>query len=144
MHGVIVGEAGLELLLGQLYEIAIQAREPDLQRIPLWRHGPHLHGGLHRLRLGGHRLGGEVERNTEHVGVLHIEQSVFVQFVRLPTQRAADHLLAQQLRAERAHAQHVGNGVGVPPFSKHRHGHDAANGFAESVWLAHGVHDFAL
>jgi len=52
----------------------------------------------HRLgrlgRLGDHRLRGEVEGNTEDVGVFDVEQALLVQLVALPAQAAAHHLLA--------------------------------------------------
>ena len=41
------------------------------------------------------------------------------------TERAADHLLAQQLCAERANSEDVGDRVRVPALGQHRHGHYA-------------------
>ena len=101
---MIVVEAGLELLFGQLHDIAIQPREADLKCVALGRDGPHLDRRLHALRLGRHRLRSEVEGNTKNVRILDVEQPLLVQFIRLPAQRAADHLLAQQLRPESANA----------------------------------------
>ena len=83
-------------------------------------------------RLGGFRndrLRREVERDTEDVGILDVEPVLFVQVVRVPTQAAPDHLLAQELRAEGAHAQNVGDGVGVPALRQHRDRNHAADGF---------------
>ena len=55
------------------------------------------------------------------------ELGLRVQLVGLPAQRAADDLLAEKLRAERADAEDVGDGVGVPAFGQHRDGDDAAD-----------------
>ena len=99
-----------------------------------------------RARLAGrrdHRLGGEVERDAEHVGVFDVEQALLVEIVGLAAQRAADDLLAQKLGAEGADAEDVGDGVGVPAFGQHRDGDDAADGLAQAVLLADGVHDLA-
>ena len=71
--------------------------------------------------------GGEVEGNAEHVGVLCVEPPLFVQLVGLAAQGAADDLLAQQLGAEGAHAENVGDGVGVPALGEHGDGDDTAH-----------------
>ena len=49
----------------------------------------------------------------------------------------------KQLRAERAHAENVRDGVGVPALGEHRHGDDAADVLAELAGLADGVQHFA-
>ena len=72
-----------------------------------------------------------------------LKQPVFVQVVGLAAQRAADDLLAEQLGAEGAHAQDVGDGVGVPAFGEHGDRDDAADRVAEPAVLADGVHDLA-
>ena len=74
-----------------------------------------------------HRLGGEVERDAEDVGVLDVEEAIVVGLVRLAAQCAADDLLAEELRAEGADAQHVRDGPGVPALGEHRDGDDAAD-----------------
>ena len=102
-----------------------------------------MHGSSWRLRLRHHGFGGEVEGDAEHVGVFHVEEALFVQVVGLAAQRAAHHLFAQQLGAEGAHAQNVGDGVGVPAFGEHGNGNHAADGLAEALRLADGVHHFA-
>ena len=55
----------------------------------------------HRLaRLGGRRddrLGGEVEWDAEHVGILYVEQSILVEIIGLTAQTFGPHLLAQKL-----------------------------------------------
>jgi hypothetical protein len=61
----------------------------------------------------------------------------------LAAQTAPDHLFAQKLGAERADAQDVGDGVGVPSFGQHRHRNHAPNLLAETSGAADGVHDFA-
>ncbi len=67
-------------------------------------HRSDLNGLAGRLGWGDDRLGGEVERNPQHIGVFHIEQTVFIQSVGLPTQGAPNDLLTQQLRTKGAHA----------------------------------------
>ena len=58
-------------------------------------------------------------------------------------QRAADDLLAEQLRAEGAHAEDVRDGVGIPALGEHRDADDAPDVLAELARLADGVHHFA-
>ena len=141
-HGVGV-ERGRESLGRQLHAVALDARETNLQMVPVRPHRLHLHRLSRRLRRGDDRLGGEVERDAEDVGVLDVEQIVFVELVRLAPQRAADHLFAEQLRAERADAEDVRDVVGVPSFGEHRDRHDAADRRAELVLLADRVHHLA-
>jgi hypothetical protein len=95
------------------------------------------------LRRGDDRLRVEVERDAEDVGVFDVEESFLVDVVGLAAKRAADDLLAEELRTECADAEDVGDGVRVPPFGEHRDGDDAADRFAEAVLFADGVHDFA-
>ena len=123
----VVVEFGREPLLGQLDAIALDAREADFQSIALGPHGLDLDRLAGRLRRRHDRLGGEVERNAEDVGVFDVEQAFFVQVVGLAAQGAADDLLAEKLRAEGAHAEDVGDGVGVPAFGEHGDGDDAAD-----------------
>ncbi|MGA7263084.1 MAG: hypothetical protein WBX30_19625 [Stellaceae bacterium] len=61
----------------------------------------------------------------------------------MPAQRAADDLLAQQLRAESPDAENVGHGVRVPALGQHRHRDDAADALAEAAGFADRVHDLA-
>ena len=58
-------------------------------------------------------------------------------------QAAADDLLAEELGAEGADAEDVGDGVGVPALGEHRDRHDAADLLAELARLADGVHHLA-
>ena len=125
-HRVVV-EVGGEPLLGQLDAVALDAREADLERVALRAHGLDLDRLARRLRRRDDRLGGEVERNAEDVGVLDVEQALLVQVVGLAAQRAADDLLAEELRAEGADAEDVGDGVRVPAFGEHRDGDHAAD-----------------
>ena len=139
----VVGELRDQPLRGQLHAVADHAREADLQRVALGAHRLHLNGLARRLRRRDHWLGGEIERNAEHVGVLDVELPLVVQVVRLPAQRAPDHLLAQELRAEGADTENVGDGVRIPSLGEHGHRHHAADGFAQTARLADGVHRLA-
>ena len=140
--GVVV-EVGGQPFLRQLDAIAFDAGKADFERVALRAHGLDLNGLARRLRRGDDRLGREVEGNAEHVGIFDIEQTFFVQVVGLAAQGAADDLLAQELRAEGADAEDVGDGIGVPALGEHRDGDDAADGAAELAGLADGVHDLA-
>ena len=139
----VLGEDGFELLGRQIAAIAADAREDDLQRRALLDRMD----ARDRLRLGGLgdlRRGGEVERNAHDVGVFDVEQAgLGVEVVGLAAQAAPDHLLAQKLGAERADAQDVGDGVGVPAFRQHRYRDDAANLLAEPAGAADRVHHLA-
>ena len=84
-----------------------------------------------------------MEGDAQHVRVLHAEQALVVQLVGLAAQGAAHHLLAQELGAEGAHAQNVGDGVGVPALGEHGDRDHAADGTAQGAFLADGVHHFA-
>ena len=139
----IVIELGGEALLGQFDAVAGDAREADFERVAVGADGLHLDGLAGRLRRSDHRLGREVERNPQHVGVFDVEQVVFVEVVGLAAERPANDLLAEELRAEGAHAENVGDGVGVPTFREHGDRDDAADRFAEPALLADGVHDLA-
>ena len=131
------------MLFGQFDAVALDAREPNLARIPIRGDRPDRYR-LAWLRLfGHHRLGGEVERDAEHVGILDVEQILFIQIVGLAAQGAADDLLAQKLRAEGAHAEDVGDGARVPALGEHRHRYHAAGGAPEPARDADGVHHFA-
>jgi hypothetical protein len=132
----VVVERCRQPLVRQLDAVALDAREADLQRVALGPHGLHADSLARLLRRRDHRLGVEVERDAQHVGVLDVEQTV-VRSARsgLAAQRAADDLLAQQLGAEGAHAEHVGDGVGVPAFGEHRHRDHAADRVAQAPGL---------
>ena len=58
-------------------------------------------------------------------------------------QAAAHDLLAEELRAEGADAEDVGDGVGVPALGEHGDGDHALDVLAELAGLADGVHHFA-
>ena len=121
----VVGERGREPLSRQLDAIALHAREPNLQMIPIRANRFDLHRLLGRAWRRDDRLGREVERHAEDVGVLGVEQAVFVEVVGLAAKRTADHLFAEELRAEGADAEDVRDVVGVPALGEHRHRHDA-------------------
>ena len=80
----------------------------------------------------------EGERDAVDIGVLRGEEAVLVGFVGAAAQAAADDLLAQELGAERADAEDVGDGVGVPALGEHGDRHDAADRLAELADLADG------
>ena len=84
-HGVVV-EFGGQPLLGQFDAVAFDAREADFERIALGPHGLDLDRLARRLRRRDDRLGGEVERNAEHVGIFDVEQAFLVQLVGLAAQ----------------------------------------------------------
>ena len=96
-----------------------------------------------RLRRSDDRLGGEVEGDSKDVGILDVEQPLFIELVRLPPQRPADDLLAEELGAEGPDAEDMGDGVGVPALGEHRHRDDTPNPAAERARLADGVHHLA-
>ena len=70
----------------------------------------------------GAAIGGQLQRR-----VVVEAAAIVVGVVRLAAQRAADDLLAEELRAEGADAQHVRDGPGVPALGEHRDGDDAAD-----------------
>jgi hypothetical protein len=49
-------------------------------------------------QLGDYRLGGEIERHAQNVGVFDVEQTFFVQIVRLPAQCPANDWIQAQLQ----------------------------------------------
>ena len=139
----VLVEAGREPIFRQLGSVAGNPREANFQRIAVGPDGLDLDGLARRLRRRHHGFGVEVERDAEHVGVLDVEEVLVVQVIRLPAERAADHLLAQQLRAEGAHPENVGHGVGVPSLGEHRDGDHTADVSAQAAGLADGVHHLA-
>ena len=86
------------------------------------------------MKLNGHAV---------DLGVLGLEHAVLVGLVADAAQTAADDLLAEELRAEGADAEDVGDGVGVPALGEHRDRHDAADLLAEPARLADRVHHLA-
>src|SRR5205823_14163273 len=92
-----------------------------------------------RLRRQHYRLRSEVERNSEDVRVLDVEQPVLVEIVGLAAQRTPDNLLTQKLRTECTHPENVSHRVGVPSLRQHRDRYNTANRFAESPDLADGI-----
>ncbi len=70
----VVVEVGGQPLLRQLDAIAFDAREADLESVALGAHGLDLNRLARRLRRSDDRLGREVERNAEDVGVLDVEE----------------------------------------------------------------------
>ena len=144
LQGRVLVEGGGQPLLGQLDAVPLHARKSNLARIALRRDRLDLDRLARRLRRrGDHGTGREVERDAEHVGVFDVEHVLFVQVVGLPAQRPADHLLAQELGAERAHPEHMGDGAGIPALGQHRDGHHATGVAAESARLSDRVHDLA-
>jgi hypothetical protein len=56
----------------------------------------------------------EVEGNAEDVGVFDVEEIIDVELVGLAAKSAADDLLAEELSAERADAENMGDGIRHP------------------------------
>jgi hypothetical protein len=106
-------------LARQLDAITVRARKANLQVIPIRTNSPDLYRLLRRRRRRDHGFGCEVERHAEDVGVLGVEEPFLVEVVGLAAERAADHLLAQQLRAEGADAEDVRHVVRVPALGEH-------------------------
>ncbi len=136
-------EGGGEAFLGELDAVAGDAGEADFEVVAVGADGFDLDGFAGLLRRGDNGLGGEVEGDAENVGVFRGEEAVAIKVVGLAAEGAADDLFAEKLSAEGAHAEDVGDGVGVPAFGEHRDRDDTANGFAEAAFLADGVHGFA-
>ena len=103
----------------QFDPVAFNAGKADFEMIALGPDGADIDGFAGRLRWRDDRAGGEIEGDAEHIGIFDVEQAFFVELIGLATQGASDHLLAQQLGAEGAYAQHMGDGVGVPAFGEH-------------------------
>ena len=139
----LVDEAGLEVLVGDLPAVADDPREGDLAREAV------LDGsdpGWDGSGLGiGARAGcrNEAEGHAVDLGVLGFEAAVAAHDVRAPPKSAADHLLAQQLGSEGAHAEDVGHRVGIPALGQHRHRNNASHTLAELSKLADSVHHLA-
>ena len=144
VHARVFVEVGVEGLVGQLYAVAVQLGEVDGQ-VPPFGQCPHFHRGAGVAWLGDLPVAGdERERHAVHLGVLGLEPaSVWVDGVVAPPQAAADDLLAQQLAAERADTEDVGDGVGVPALGEHGDRDHAADVLAELALLADGVHRLA-
>src|SRR5438105_4268091 len=99
--------------------IADHAGESDFQ--PGTKCDP-LRQGLDPARPGRPRLflraqaagaGDERERHPVHLRVFRVEMALVVQGVTHSPQTTADHLLTQELGAERPDAEDVGDGVAV-------------------------------
>ena len=126
---------------GKLDAITHDAGKANFQSIPVRPNGLDLDGLPRRDGNDDDWLGGKVEGNAEHVGIFDVEESFLIQVVRLAAQSASDDLFAEQLRSKGAHAEHMGDGVGVPPFGEHGNRDDAANVAAEPAFLADRIHD---
>jgi hypothetical protein len=88
--------------------------------------------------------GDEGEWHAVDLGVLGGEAAgVGVDGVTTSAQPAPDYLLAQQLAAERADPEDVGDGVCIPALGEHGDRDDAADVLAELAPLADGVHRLA-
>ncbi len=85
----------------------------------------------------------EAERDAVDLRVLGREVAVRSGLVAHPPQAAPDDLLAQELGAEGADAEDVGDGVRVPALGQHGDRHDAADLLAQAVLLADRVHHLA-
>ena len=119
-----------QLRIADLQPVTRQPREGDLGFCSLGQGvdgARRPHDAVLVFADGGH----ELERDAVHVGVLGGEEAVLVWLVGAAAQAAADDLLAEQLGAERADAEDVGDGVGVPALGEHGDGDDAADRLAE-------------
>ena len=133
----------VEPLAGQVVAVAEQAREGDLAGDAAFEGAD---AGRQRAGLGVRGRAAardERERHAVDFGVFRLEMALLVGGVAHPSQAAADHLLAEQLRAEGADAQNVGDGVGVPALGEHRDADHALDVLAELAGLADGVHHLA-
>ena len=123
----------------------MQAREGDLAGdAALERAHARRHAGLASDRRSLPAARDERERDAVDLGVLRA-RTCPSSFGRVAdaAQAAADDLLAEQLGAEGADAEDVGDGVGVPALGQHRDGDDAADLLAELARLADRVHHLA-
>ena len=75
-NGVLV-EAGGEALFGQLDVVALHAGEADFERVAVWN-GFDLNRLTRWLRWSDDGLRREVEGDAENIGILDIEESLFV------------------------------------------------------------------
>ena len=144
VHAGVLVEVGVERLVGQLDAVAVELGEADGQ-VPALGQCPHLDRRPGVCGLGDLPVAGdERERHAVDLGVLGLEPAgVGVDGVVAPPQAAADDLLAEQLAAERADAEDVGDGVGVPALGEHGDRDHAADVLAELALLADGVHRLA-
>ena len=136
-------EGGGNSVLREFDAVAGDAGKANFEAVAVGTDGADGDGLSGRLGRGDNWLGVEVEGNAEDIGVFDIELVVFVKVVRLAAEGATDDLFTEELSAEGADAEDMGNGVGVPAFGEHGDGDDAADGFAECAGFADGVHDFA-
>ena len=133
MRREVVGELSLKALAGEIDPIALDAGEDNFERGALLDRLD-AEDRLWRSDRRDDWLGGEGEGDAEDVGVFDREElGLRVQLIGLPPQRAADDLLAEKLRPERADAHDVGYGVRVPALRQHRDRDDAADALAEAA-----------
>ena len=138
-----VGERGGEPLAGQVVAVAEQPGKGDLAGDAAFER-PDAGGQRARLGVRGRAAArDEGERHAVDLGIFGLEMALVVGGITHAPQGAADHLLAEQLRAEGADAEDVGDGVGVPAFGEHGDADHAFDVFAELAGLADGVHHFA-
>lgn len=142
-QGGVVVELRAEAFLWEFDAVAFHAGKADFQGVALRTDGFDLDRFARRLWRRDDGLGGEIEGNAENVGVFDVEEALLVEFVGLATQGAADDLLAQELGAEGADAEHVRDVVGIPTFREHGNGNDAADIRPELAGFPDGVHDLA-
>ena len=139
----IVVERGREAFFGELDTVPMHAGEANFALVPLRRNCLHRYCIARRLWWSDYGFGGEVEGDAEHIGVLDIKNIVFVEVVGLAAQRPADDLFAEQLCAEGANSEYMGDGVGIPALRQHGDGYDAAGIATEATGFPHGVHGLA-
>ena len=103
----------------------------------------YLDGLSRRLRRRDYGLGGKIEGHAKDVGILGVKESLFIQIVRLATQRSTNHLFAKKLSTERSDSENMGYVVRVPPLGQHGYRHHTPDGCAELPGLTNGVHNLA-
>ena len=136
----VAAELRRQPLLRQLDAVALHARETNLAGVALRRDRPDQHRLARLLRLDRHGRGGEVEGDAEHVRVLDVEAPVRVGVVRLAAERAADDLLAEELRPEGANPSTCVTVRASQPSVSIETETTQRIGPAERVRLADGVH----
>src|SRR6185437_16057954 len=127
-----------DALIRHLDTVPFDTRKADFQTCALF-HRVYASRLFGRLRRRNDRLGGKVEWYAHDVGILDVEQAIFVQLVSLAAEAATDHLVTQQLSSEGTHAKYVLDRVGVPPLRKHRNRDNTADLFAQPSLFADGI-----
>ncbi len=142
-HPAVLGEDRLEGLAREDDPITLDIGEADLARRPVLQGADARHLGR-RLRRDVLALLGEGEGHAEDIRIFDGEEAGGrIDLIGDPPEAAPHHLLAEQLRAESAHAHDVRDGVGVPPLGQHGNRDHAADIRAELAGTPDRVHHLA-